>query len=87
QLPSDAVAVTNADQQTFALWYAVDARCLRPDLTIIDSRLWGYGPYNEYLAGDGARLPEGVMPSGDLDQFIGDRPFCEIDAEGGVTCR
>ena len=87
QLPSEAVAVTSADEYTFALWYAVDARRLRPDLTVVDGRLWGYAPYNEYMAGEGAGLPEGVVSYGDLDQFVGDRPFCEIDAEGGIMCR
>jgi len=87
QLPSEAVVVTNADPHTFALWYAIDAVHTRPDLTVVDRRLWGYVPYNGFL--DRLRLssPGSAQPNGTLESFVGDRPFCEIDAEGGITCR
>jgi len=87
QLPSDAVVVTNADQHTFALWYAVDATHTRADLTVVDRRLWGYLPYNEYLDRPGLSSPDSTQSNGALEFLVGGRPFCEIDVEGGVMCR
>ncbi len=87
QLPSEAVVVTNADQHTFALWYAVDAVHTRPDLLVVDRRLWGYVPYNGFRDRSGLSSSESAQSNGTLESFVGDRPFCEIDAEGGITCR
>ena len=87
QLPSDALAVTNADQHTFALWYAIDAVHSRPDLVVVDRRLWGYVPYNGFLDRLGLSSPEGAQSNGALESLVSDRPFCEIDAEGGIACR
>ena len=87
QLPPEAVVVTNADQHTFALWYAVDATHTRADLTVVDRRLWGYLPYNEYLDRPGLSSPDSAQSNGALESFVGDRPFCEIGAEGGIMWR
>ena len=87
QLPAEAVAMTNADEHTFALWYAVDAVRSRPDLAVVDRRLWGYAPYSGFLDHLGLSSPDGAQSSAALESLVGDRPFCEIDAEGGITCR
>ncbi|MCJ7736743.1 MAG: hypothetical protein MUQ10_05435, partial [Anaerolineae bacterium] len=87
QLPAEALVVTNADQHTFALWYAVDAVHTRPDLAVVDRRLWGYAPYNGFLDRLGLSSPDSTQSNGALEFPVGGRPFCEIDVEGGITCR
>jgi hypothetical protein len=87
QLPPEAVVVTSVDQHTFALWYAVDVDRARPDLTVVDRRLWGYVPYNGFLARSGPSPSDSAQSHRALEVFVGDRPLCEIDAEGGIACR
>lgn len=80
-IPENAVVVTNQDRHTFALWYATEAVAWRPDVTVIDERLWGYGPYDEYvhttLGGDGDTIAA----------LAGTRPLCSVDRQSEVVCQ
>jgi hypothetical protein len=51
QAPPQAILLTGQDNHTFTLWYAHDVLELRPDVTVIDRDLWGYGPYREMMMG------------------------------------
>ncbi len=79
-LPSDAVILTHEDRYTFALWYATDAVGRRPDLLVVDERLWGYLPYRAYIE------QQTGQPIARLRDLASARPFCELDSWGAVVC-
>jgi Protein of unknown function (DUF2723) len=45
--PANAIAETNRDAHTFALWYAHEVLRERPDLVVIDRDLWKTPPYRK----------------------------------------
>jgi len=71
QAPADAVLVTAADGQTFALWYAQEALGLRPDITVVDRDLWARSSYREFL---GAHAEEPVS----LEAFFEGRALVAV---------
>lgn len=79
--PRNAVIVTNQDRHTFALWYATEAVTWRPDVTVVDERLLGYGPYDAYvqmtLGGDGDTIAA----------LAGTRPLCSVGSQSEVVCQ
>ncbi len=80
RLPQEAVVLTAEDRYTFALWYVTEAVDRRPDLLVVDTRLWGYPPYVQFLErreGRSAARPQ---------ELAAGRPLCEIDAQGEVKC-
>ncbi len=84
RLPDRAIVLTAADRHTFALWYAVDALGSRRDLLVVDERLLGFEPYDEFLRREGA--DGAVWDDVDAVGFAGERPVCAVDLEGGVRC-
>ncbi|HYF62314.1 MAG TPA: hypothetical protein VD886_05830, partial [Herpetosiphonaceae bacterium] len=54
--PPDAILVSADDRPTFALWYAQQALAARPDVAVIDSRLWGRAWYRRRLPCAGPEL-------------------------------
>ncbi len=87
--PPGAIVVTDADGQTFALWYARFVEGRRPDLIVVDRALWGYPWYRRWLA---RRWPDLAVPSGGGVEALltanPERPFCEVPVvwEGALTC-
>jgi hypothetical protein len=79
RLPAHAIVLTSADHHTFALWYATEARGQRPDLLVIDQRLWATEPYRRYLSGDEAQ----ILDPADLGP---ERPLCVIHVDDEVAC-
>ena len=80
EAPRGAVVLSREDRHTFALWYAVEGARLRPDLLVVDERLWGYAPYDTFLQEhEGRRV---ATP----EQFAQGRPLCEVDSEGEMSC-
>jgi hypothetical protein len=79
QLPVDAVVLTERDDHTFALWYAIEAHTapvdVRPDLLVVDTRFWGYDPYRLFLARY-ANVPV-ATPS----ELADSRPLCRIESQ------
>lgn len=79
-LPPRALVVTEQDQHTFSLWYAVDARGTRRDLLIVDRRLWESSAYQAFLS-------EGTTVSEDEpEDWARGRPICHINLAGEVSC-
>jgi hypothetical protein len=72
--PPDAILVSADDRPTFALGYAQQVLGARPDVAVIDSRLWERGWYRRRLPCAGptsagladCRRPLVVLPPGDL---------------------
>lgn len=92
QAPSDAVVITEADGQTFALWYHRTLTNARPDLAIVDRRLAGYPWYAAMLRAQSVApfIPD-VDPAESwlrrLIELNPDRPICLIDAKTELmTC-
>ena len=84
RLPDRAIVLTADDRHTFALWYAVDALGRRRDLLVVDERLLGFEPYDEFLRREGA--DGAVWDDVDAVGFAGERPVCAVDVEGEVRC-
>ncbi len=84
RLPDRAIVLTADDRHTFALWYAVDALQTRQDLLVVDERLRGFEPYDEFLRREGAN--GAVWDAMDFVGFAGGRPVCAVDVEGEVRC-
>lgn len=76
QAADGAVLVTHEDHHTFALWYAQEGLDLRPDVVVVDRDLWANAAYRNFLSSS----------TGQLVEFIGQRPFCEVGAEE-VVCQ
>lgn len=54
-----ALLYTDSDEHTFALWYAQAVEGLRPDVIVIDRRIWGAEWYREQLQ----RRYSGAIPA------------------------
>ena len=79
--PTDAVIVTNQDHHTFALWYATEAVVRRPDLMVVDERLWGYGPYDAFVR-------QALGGQGDtIGALAATRTLCYVDIRHEVVCQ
>ncbi len=57
----NAVVLTAADRETFALWYGVYGLNARPDVAVVNVSLFGFDWYRRSLA---ERHPD-LLPSGD----------------------
>ena len=80
-LPENAVLLSEEDRYTFALWYGVDARRWRPDVTVIDLRLWGYESYRAFLEATAGL--HGTM----IEALAGSRVLCKIVPSGDMVCQ
>lgn len=80
-LPENAVLLSEEDRYTFALWYGVDARHWRPDVTVIDLRLWGYEPYRAFL-----EATTGLHGT-TIEALAGSRVLCKVVPSGDVVCQ
>ena len=49
-LPTDAVLLTSDDRDTFASWYVQSVLELRPDVLVLDTRLWQHQWYRAQIA-------------------------------------
>ncbi|MGC9522844.1 MAG: protein O-mannosyl-transferase family [Anaerolineae bacterium] len=80
QLPSSATVLSEEDRHTMTLWYGTDGLGRRPDLVIVDRRLWWYTPYRQTVsqrASISVERPEELAVGG---------PLCEITDDGEVRC-
>jgi len=76
EAPAEAIIYTETDRHTFALWYARLVTGQRPDVTIVDRALLGYGWYWEMLETQDPRWSRGP----------GERPVCSVSREGKLLC-
>ena len=76
QAPAEAIIYTEADRHTFSLWYARFVKGERPDVTIVDHGLVGYGWYQEML----------VTQDPGWSLGPGERPICSVSRDGKLEC-
>ena len=74
--PAQAILYTETDRHTFSLWYARLVAGKRPDVTIVDRALLGYGWYQAMLETQDPTWSRGP----------GDRPVCSVSRQGQLAC-
>ncbi|MDF1515153.1 MAG: DUF2723 domain-containing protein [Anaerolineae bacterium] len=79
-LPPDVIILSSEDKYTFTLWYADEVVALRNDISIVDTRLWQYPFYREYIAEQLGWLPESIQ---DIEET---RETCHLKG-GEVVCK
>jgi hypothetical protein len=80
-LPERAVALTEDDGHTFALWYGIDVLGERQDTVVVDTRLWGFRPYVSFVQNRVGRTVTAAEHLG------GPGTVCVIGLTGEVNCR
>ena len=82
QADANGVILTEDDRATFPLWYARYGANTRPDVTIVDRRLWQFAWYRETLARQ-AGIPTRAPPRSLLaaGQWPADRPLTVVDIQ------
>jgi hypothetical protein len=82
EAPQEALLITQQDQHTFALWYAIYGMNHRTDLHVVDQDLWTFDWYR-----DGVRLQLGEeFDLEALEQFAY-TPTCFVESEGTLACK
>lgn len=80
QAPEDAILLSNKDEHTFTLWSEMETSGMHGDIMVIDTRLWNYLPYKNYISEKYHITPNS------LDRLGTFGTLCTV-FEKGITCQ